>query len=212
MNYFFDLDNTLLKHNIYTTDFWIKNIGAKTAKEFGIKITKNKWKKIFEGEIHINKLIKNQNIETKKFWSKLNKADLEIRKKLLKNPNDIELFEDVQVIKNLSGKKAIISNTAQESIIFCLKHFGIHNYFDIIIGNNGKNIDKMKPFPDSILEAIKILGIKKNDVIFVGDEIRDLKAGKAAGVKTIIINRNGNKIDFGDLKPDRIIRSLKELL
>lgn len=212
MHYFFDLDNTLLKHNTYTTDFWIKNIGMKITKEFGIKITKDEWKKVFEGKIYADNLIRKQDIEPKKFWDRLNKIDLEVRKKILKNSNDIELFEDAQIIKKLGGKKAIISNTAQESIEFCLKHFGIHNYFDIIIGNDGKNVHKMKPFPGSILEAIEILGIRKDDVIFIGDELRDLKAGKAAGVKTIIINRNGNKIGFGNLKPDGVISSLKELL
>ena len=47
------------------------------------------------------------------------------------------------------------------------------------------HVKRTKPDPEPILLACKILGVKVEDTVFIGDHIRDIQAGASAGVSTI---------------------------
>ncbi|MFH0835048.1 MAG: HAD family hydrolase [Candidatus Micrarchaeota archaeon] len=51
---------------------------------------------------------------------------------------------------------------------------------------------KPKPAPDLVFEGMKRLGAKKDETLFVGDSFADAGAGKAAGVRTVLIKRVWN--------------------
>ncbi|MEM2742947.1 MAG: HAD-IIA family hydrolase, partial [Candidatus Methanomethylicaceae archaeon] len=68
-----------------------------------------------------------------------------------------------------------------------------------------------KPSKFIINLAIKKLGIDKSNVAIIGDRIdTDIKAGKLAGIFTILIEKN--KYIEGKIKPDLIISKLKDLV
>lgn len=46
-------------------------------------------------------------------------------------------------------------------------------------------VPKPKPAPDGILHACALLGLQASDCVYVGDDKRDIDAGRAAGLKTI---------------------------
>lgn len=42
-----------------------------------------------------------------------------------------------------------------------------------------------KPAPEPVLHACALIGVDPADVVFVGDDLRDIQAGRAAGTRTI---------------------------
>lgn len=78
-----------------------------------------------------------------------------------------------------------------------------------------KDCSCRKPKPGLILEAAKELDIDLEGSYFVGDSLGDVKAGKAAGCKTVLV---GHVTDFlnrmiekENAEPDFMIPSLKEM-
>jgi 2-phosphoglycolate phosphatase len=59
---------------------------------------------------------------------------------------------------------------------------GLHDAGCII---SGDTTDHAKPHPAPLLEAAKRLGLAPADCWYVGDDLRDIDAGKAAGMTTI---------------------------
>jgi phosphoglycolate phosphatase len=50
---------------------------------------------------------------------------------------------------------------------------------------SGDTTPHSKPHPEPILHAARIANIDPNQSVYVGDDIRDIVAGKAAGMKTV---------------------------
>ena len=65
---------------------------------------------------------------------------------------------------------SLINLSVQPSIVVC-----------------GDELPKRKPDPMQIEFAINKLNINNNDCIYVGDALRDIQAGKAAGIRTIAV-------------------------
>jgi len=51
---------------------------------------------------------------------------------------------------------------------------------------SGDSLTRRKPEPDQLHHAANILGIKERDILYMGDDPRDIQAGKAAGMKTAV--------------------------
>lgn len=49
----------------------------------------------------------------------------------------------------------------------------------------GDTVARPKPFPDPVLEACRRLDVDPARTLFVGDDLRDVDAGRAAGTRTI---------------------------
>lgn len=77
-----------------------------------------------------------------------------------------------------------------------------------------KVCDCRKPKPGLILRAAKDQAISLGDSFFVGDGIADVKAGREAGCKTIIVaSANGfllRLLTEQDAEPDYMVRTLEE--
>ena len=103
-------------------------------------------------------------------------------------------------------KLALISNCTHEEIQALLKASGIDGHiFDIILGKN--DIKHPKPSPDEIHKVEQILGTKV--ACIVGDTVYDIRAGKAAGVKTIaVLSGSGTLKQLIEEDPTAIIESV----
>ena len=97
----------------------------------------------------------------------------------------------LESVKDLGAKIGILSNNKKEFITAVLKHFGFYKFFDSIVGDEVEP----KPSPKGLLKSVENLGAKKENSVFVGDTETDLKAGNAAGIKTIIIGKNVKSLD-----------------
>lgn len=82
-------------------------------------------------------------------------------------------------------KKAVLSNKREGFSKEVLKGIGILDFFDIVKGSD--SVTEKKPSPVPVLETMKSLGVSKDETVIIGDSNFDVKAGKAAGIKTIAV-------------------------
>lgn len=62
----------------------------------------------------------------------------------------------------------------------------------------GDTVGRGKPDPAPVLHACKILGIPQHQILFAGDDIRDLQAGRAAGTMTAVIHYGYGSYEMSD--------------
>jgi phosphoglycolate phosphatase len=61
-----------------------------------------------------------------------------------------------------------------------LEHFGVMDYFEILIGR--EDVKNPKPHPEPILKAIHLMNAKKETTFMIGDTCLDMVSAKEAGV------------------------------
>jgi D-glycero-D-manno-heptose 1,7-bisphosphate phosphatase len=92
---------------------------------------------------------------------------------------------------------------------FCLHHP------DALIPKYRLNCDCRKPKPGLLLQAAKENSIDLRSSFFVGDALVDVKAGKAAGCRTILLGHSttfiGRMIEKENANPDFMLPSLKQV-
>ncbi|MCW4028943.1 MAG: HAD family hydrolase [Candidatus Bathyarchaeota archaeon] len=64
-----------------------------------------------------------------------------------------------------------------------LDYFGISKYFSYVM--TALDTAKPKPSPDALIHCVEALDIEMRDVLMAGDSVSDIRAGKAAGAKTV---------------------------
>jgi HAD superfamily hydrolase (TIGR01549 family) len=91
-----------------------------------------------------------------------------------------------------------------------LDNFGLRKFFDIVIIS--AEVNQRKPNPEIFKKALHDLNVNASDAVFVGDMPElDVKGPKTVGIKAILIERKPTEAEFS-ITPDRVIRSLTELL
>ncbi|MFH1133484.1 MAG: HAD family hydrolase [Nanoarchaeota archaeon] len=99
--------------------------------------------------------------------------------------------------------KALLGGIKIDAIYFC-PHHGEHG-----IGRYKKDCDCRKPKPGMLLDAQRDLDLDLSKSFMVGDHVRDMEMGKAAGCKTIRIGERCAHADFAArdlLEAARIIK------
>jgi len=76
----------------------------------------------------------------------------------------------------------VTTKTAEYSRIL-MEHFGLMDYFEVLIGR--EDVQNPKPHSEPILKAINILNLKAKEVWMIGDTKLDLISAKNAGVNSI---------------------------
>jgi pyrophosphatase PpaX len=118
-------------------------------------------------------------------------------------------------LKRRERKMAIVTSSSRKAVILALKNLGIEKYFDIVLGL--EDVEKMKPDPEIITKAMKLLGATKLETVIVGDSNHDILAGKKFGIRTVLYYSKYNH-DFYHLKDreinisDYVIENFGELM
>ncbi|MEH7356644.1 HAD family hydrolase [Neobacillus drentensis] len=102
---------------------------------------------------------------------------LEKEKPLMKN---VPIFEEIiEVIKGLPKAGIVTSKTADEmNHSFYLLNID-HHFHSVVCASD---TEKRKPNPDPLELALKLLGCKADEAIYIGDSIYDMQCANAAGV------------------------------
>ncbi len=122
--------------------------------------------------IHMNK---DQAIE--RFYEKY----VENHSSLVKHNREID--EMIKSLKEYGFKLGIVTGKARRSLDISLSALQMENLFDVII--TGDDVLKPKPHPEGVLKALRLLGVKNNEAMFIGDSDADILAGNDANVHTV---------------------------
>jgi HAD superfamily hydrolase (TIGR01549 family) len=125
------------------------------------------------------------------------------------------LLPDVsQAIEMLSfkAKLALITmrHVPSQAIVKELNYFGIGKYFSSVM--TALDTEKPKPSPEAIFKCVKNFDVNIIDCLMAGDSVNDIKAGKAAGVKTVgFLSGLYYREELAKEGPDMILPDLTKL-
>lgn len=77
----------------------------------------------------------------------------------------------------------VVTNKAERFTHPLLERLGVHHRTACIVG--GDTTGKIKPDPAPLLAASERIGIAPGRCVYVGDDRRDMQAGRAAGMKVV---------------------------
>jgi len=136
------------------------------------------------------KFLKRYNISLLKFPFVLDFGRKEIKKKIQK----AELISGIgKVIKELADKGyylGILSSNSEENIKHFLIEHKLLQFFDFFYCNS--HIFKKQK---NIRKLIRQKGLQKENIFYIGDEVRDIVAAKRVGIKTIAVSWGFNTRD-----------------
>lgn len=77
---------------------------------------------------------------------------------------------------------AVVTSKLRETARRGLERCGLSRFFDVLVCAD--DVTKPKPDPEPVHRALECLGVGAERAVFVGDSSHDMKAGRAAGVRT----------------------------
>jgi HAD superfamily hydrolase (TIGR01509 family) len=123
------------------------------------------------------------------------------------HPGSLHLLKELKSDQILS---ALVTNSGRKPVQGLLNEFGLLPYLTKVITRD--EVENLKPDPEGILKAIKLLSISKRDAIYVGDSILDILASKAAGIPCIALAQGLYKAEeLAEKKPDFLIKRIEQV-
>ena len=103
--------------------------------------------------------------------------------------DNFKLFEGIKKLIDYLDKKeiswGIVTNKSRRLTEKLLKFNDLYNQCSVLVcGDDGL---KPKPYPDTLLHALKSLGIKCHEALYLGDGYRDIQAAKSANITSILV-------------------------
>jgi 2-phosphoglycolate phosphatase len=102
--------------------------------------------------------------------------------------DDSVLFDCFEEVLNRLEEQnipwGIVTNKPQWLTTPLLEHMGLHKRAAVVIC--GDTLEMRKPHPLPLIVAAETIGIACKNCVYVGDDPRDIEAGRAAKMKTLI--------------------------
>jgi len=132
--------------------------------------------------------------------------------------DQMELIQGADtIVENLSsnGLKIGLVTSSQKQYLEIkmqpLKQAGVEELFEVIITTD--DVLKRKPAPDPLITCAQQLDMRPGNCVYIGDTATDIKAGKAAGMRTIgVLTGFDDHAILEKEKPDAIMKSVRNLL
>jgi HAD superfamily hydrolase (TIGR01509 family) len=125
-------------------------------------------------------------------------------------PGSTEIFSQLSANKIKIG---VVTSTHAKFIdgkLLPLKEKGIDQLIDTVI--TIEDAPNVKPAPDPLIECARRLGVAEEQSVYVGDSHIDIRAGKAAGMKTVAVLTGIDDYEILEKEdPDMIVDSVIEL-
>jgi len=196
----FDFDGT-----IADTEQWTLDIYNELALKYGYKTYTIKEMEEMK-KMHLSKLIPELGIPYSKVFLLLKEG----QKILKKNINNVHTFTDdlrqiLSDIRKLTGTLGIISSNTKKNIRRFCKNKEIDMDFIVSSPLFTKEI--------KINRIIKKYHVTPDQILYIGDEVRDIDSSRKSGVKIASATWGYNDRDLlAESEPDYLIDSLSELI
>lgn len=118
--------------------------------------------------------------------------------------------ETLKTLKESGYVLGVVTGRYTDSCQMWLDDLQISEYFQIVAGT--EMYRHTKPSPDGILHTCDLLKVGHDSCVYIGDGVKDVQAGKNAGVYTIAFVTNEDKRKaLEEAAPNRIMNSFDEL-
>jgi len=227
----FDLDDTLMAFDLVSEEAWDRSVDifiqrTNTAIEKKILLDKiHKTRKWYWDDPERHKAGRKNIVQARREVVKLALKDysnfkIDVLEELADNYTKIHeqlwyLFDGVeetlQYIKSKNIKLGVMTNGTSESQRGKLKRFNIEKYFDFIFieGEVGYGKPDIKVYEYMLRET----KTECSKIIMVGDNlIWDIEPPQKLGICAIWINSKGADLEKYNIKPDRIIQKIPDIV
>lgn len=122
-----------------------------------------------------------------------------------------DMHKLLHYLKSNRIQMGVITGKSRRAFDISVESLGMSDFFDIVI--TGDDVQKAKPDPEGIRIALAFLGVSKDEAVFVGDSNADIKAGKAAEVRTYGVQWLSTYQSFHfEVEPDLIFTKVGQFL
>jgi phosphoglycolate phosphatase len=106
----------------------------------------------------------------------------------------------------------IVTNKVARFTEPLVRALGLHERAACVV--SGDTAARPKPDPAPLLHALAATSVTPNAALYVGDDLRDIQAGRAAGMRTVAVSYGylGDGPHYAEWGADHIIHSPAELL
>ncbi len=179
--FLFDLDGTLIQ----SPELILKTFKITFEKYFPkVKLTKDEESNLLGHTLFetFDQYTKDQELidEIVAFYRKTSEGFIE--KGLESYAGALETFK---FLKQKKKKVGVVTSKMVEVATHHLDLVGLLPFVDHIIGY--EDTKKHKPNPDPLLKALEVFNTKAKDAIYIGDHENDIKAAKAAHIKSCAV-------------------------
>lgn len=106
----------------------------------------------------------------------------------------------------------IVTNKSQRFTLALTDALGLRHRAACIV--SGDSCPRAKPDPAPLLLACRLAGAAPEASLYIGDDLRDIHAGRAAGMATVAVAYGylGDGLPIGEWGADRIVATPEEIL
>lgn len=116
--------------------------------------------------------------------------------------------ETLNALKVQGIKIGIVTRNCRQVVEFVLERTQLP--YDILLTRD--DVKKIKPDPEHLLTALRLLGSEPQRSLMVGDHTTDIIAGKGADMKTAWLRRPNTSLSLDDISPDFVLFEIPKLL
>jgi pyrophosphatase PpaX len=123
------------------------------------------------------------------------------------------IFELLGELRRRGHRLGIVTAKRVSTVHLAFERFPLlRELTEVLVG--AEDTERHKPDPDPVLEALRRLGARPDDAVYVGDSPFDIRAGKSAGALAVAVGWGGIHPDERLLaeEPDALVRHPQELL
>jgi phosphoglycolate phosphatase len=113
-------------------------------------------------------------------------------------------------LKRMGKRLGLCSNKPRVFSAELLRHLGIAEFFDVVLGP--EDVERPKPAPDMLRLALERLALPADRVLYVGDMTVDIETARAAGIAVWVVpTGSDDRVTLANGRPDRLLETLDEL-
>lgn len=122
------------------------------------------------------------------------------------------IAEVLEAIEAAGSRWGVVTNKSEELARIVLERLDLSDRCAVLIG--GDTLVRNKPDPLPVTTACERLGVVPNGAVFVGDDARDVTAGRSAGARTVAVRWGFHAADDdpGRWGADAVVDSPDQLL
>ena len=121
------------------------------------------------------------------------------------------------MLKDLSEEGLHLAVASSKPTVFVeriLEHFGIRQYFQVVVGSelDGRRVNKDEVVDEALHQLFGSHPVQKDKVYMIGDRKFDVEGARALGVESVGVTYGyGGMEELKEAKADYIVQSVEEL-
>ncbi|MEI8396014.1 MAG: phosphoglycolate phosphatase [Rhodospirillaceae bacterium] len=119
------------------------------------------------------------------------------------------VVETLTVLAEAGAVMGLCTNKPERITRTLLEALDLGRFFRAVLGADV--LPERKPDPAPVLRVVEWLGVRPNQAVMVGDSRNDVLAGRAAGLKTVLVSYGYTRIPARELGADAVIDRFADL-